>query len=83
MSKEDQAKTSVTSASDAEGESEARAGRAEAGASIAGCGSPSAFPAEKAVDSSADLVRWSGMVENEIRLVASTVEMSGSLPSRD
>ena len=77
---EGEAETSVASAHDAGGLSEAGPRRAEAGASIAGCGSLSASPAEEAVVSSADLVRWSRKVESEVRRVASWVEeVSGSL----
>ena len=57
---EGEVKTSVTMAADAGGQSEAGARRAEADASIAGCGSLSALPVEEVVDSSADHVRWSG-----------------------
>ena len=57
---EGESKTPVASASDAGGQSEAGARRAEADASIAGCGSLSALPVEEVVDSSADHVRWSG-----------------------
>ena len=57
---EGEAKTSVASASDCPPASEAGARRAEADASIAGCGSLSALPVEEVVDSSADHVRWSG-----------------------
>ena len=43
----------------------------------------SALPAEEAVVSSANLVRWSGQVESEVWRVASRVaEISGSLSSR-
>ena len=56
---EGESKTPVASASDAGGQSEAGARRAEAGASIAGCWSLSALPAEEAVFFSSDLVRWS------------------------
>ena len=60
----------ASSASDAtSGQSEAGARRAEAGVSIAGCGSLSALPAEEAVVSSADLVQWSGQVEIEASLL--------------
>ena len=57
---EGEVKTSVTMAADAGGQSEAGARRAEADASIAGCGSLSALPVEEVADSSADHVRWSG-----------------------
>ena len=80
---EGEAEASATSAYDAGGQSEAGACRTEAGASTTGCGSISALPAEEAVVSSADLMRWSGQVESEVRRVASRVEeVSGSLSSR-
>ena len=80
---EGESKTPVASASDAGGQSAAGARRADAGASIAGCGSLSALPAEEAVVSSADLVQWSGQIESEVHRVASRVEeISGSLSSR-
>ena len=80
---EGEAKTSVASASDAGGQSEAGARRAEAGASIAGCRSLSALRAEEAVVSWADFLRWSGQVESEVQRVASRVNViSGSLSSR-
>ena len=66
---EGESKTPVASASDAGGQSAAGARRADAGASIAGCGSLSALPAEEAVVSSADLVQWSGQVEIEASLL--------------
>ena len=54
---EGEAETSVASAHDAGGQSEAGPRRAEAGATIAGCVSLSALPTEEVVVSSADLVR--------------------------
>ena len=76
---EGEAEASATSAYDAGGQSEAGACRTEAGASTTGCGSISALPAEEAVVSSADLVRWSGQVESEVQRAASRVEkISGS-----
>ena len=83
MLMEGKSKTPVASASDAGGRSDDGVRRAEAGASIAGCGSLSALPAEEAVVSSADLVRWSEQVESEVQRVASRVEeISGPLSSR-
>lgn len=60
---EDDSKAPVASDLDAAGQAEAKAYRAEAGASIRGSGALSVSPAEEAVILSADFVRWSGKVE--------------------